>query len=128
MGVIKALDLNIDEQADGNLKLSAELTKDQNRFVIKKRINLARMANQAPDDLPRPSNETSVFFETQAPDENSHFTGFATSVRNPEIILNMIADKANNLYDCDCYIISEHDEEYEQLFFEDEEDEEGEEG
>lgn len=83
------------------------------KHSLGKRIKFAKVMNTPPDNLQQGGNKSSVLL-TKAPDEiNTWFWSAATSMTNPELILNRIAEKLKVPW------FSENDEEYWEIMGED---------
>lgn len=94
-------------------------------YSLQKRMALARFMDVPGDDIQQGSNKASVFL-SKTDDVNCWFMGYATSIRQPELILDRIIELLD-AHGIEASWISEHDEGYFELL-DDAEDEDHEEG
>jgi hypothetical protein len=80
-------------------------------YSLKKRVGLASIAGAPPDDVQQGTNMAQIFL-MKAPDEiNAWLWGTGTSISHPELILDRICEKLEEL-DRNPLWLSEHDDEY----------------
>lgn len=114
-------DFKIKESEPGYLKI---LCASDKKYSTKKKVALGRIVGKAPDDMGDNQQYSSVFLSTNSPDEeNTHFTGSAVSLSDPEVVLDKLAELAEK-YGHDVQVVSEYDEIYQEMFMGNIEDEE----
>ena len=82
-------------------------------YSLQKRMAIARIVDMPGDDIQQGGNKASIFLN-KTDDVNCWFTGYATSVRQPEIILDRVVELLE-AHGIESSWMSEHDEGFEEL-------------
>lgn len=114
--VIESGKFMVEREDKGLIKILLNRSSDESKYSIKKRVALSGFVGKAPDDLQRAHAVSSVYLDSQALDkDNTHFQGFTVSLSDPEVVLDRISELLSE-QGFDPVVLSEYDEEYQELF------------
>jgi len=92
--------------------LYVENSIEDKRYTLRKRVELGKILNVAPDNLSRASDKSTILVEIDG--DIIHLWGFSELVSNPEIIIDKICELANRI-GYNVKAVNEYDDEFKEL-------------
>lgn len=84
------------------------------QYSLQKRMAMSRIIGIPGDDIQQGGNKASIFMNKVEDDQNTWFTGYGTSVRHPEVVLDRIIELLK-WQGVQASYMSEHDDGYHEM-------------